>query len=81
MLVGRIVRDYGEAGLDERRLAMLRYVDKLTRTPAAVERADVERLREAGFRDEDVLEIVEVAGYYAYANRVVDGLGVELEDS
>ncbi len=26
-----------------------------------------------------MLEIVEVAAYYAYANRIADGLGVELE--
>lgn len=58
---------------------MLRYADKLTRTPGAMEAADVEALRAAGFSDEDVLAIVEVVGYYAYVNRVADGLGVELE--
>ena len=58
---------------------MLTYVEKLTRTPSAVERADIEALRTAGFVDADILAIVEVAGYYAYANRIVDGLGVQLE--
>ena len=59
---------------------MLTYVEKLTRTPSKVVRADVEALRVAGFADEDILGIVECAAYYAYANRVVDGLGVEVED-
>lgn len=59
---------------------MVDYVTKLTKTPAAMERADVQSLRDAGFSDRDVLNIAEVAGYYAYANRVVDGLGVLLED-
>ena len=59
---------------------MLIYVEKLTRTPSKVVRADVEALRTAGFTDEDILGIVECAAYYAYANRVVDGLGVEVED-
>jgi len=58
---------------------MLGYVEKLTRTPGALQRSDVEALRAAGFEDSDILAIVEVAGYYAYANRIVDGLGVELE--
>jgi uncharacterized peroxidase-related enzyme len=59
---------------------MLAYVEKLTRTPARVTAADVETLRAAGFSDTDVLEIVEVAAYYAYANRIADGLGIELEE-
>ena len=58
---------------------MLAYADKLTRTPADVRRADVELLRAAGFNDRDILGIVQVVGYYAYVNRLADGLGVELE--
>ena len=58
---------------------MLTYAEKLTRTPAAVRRADVDALRAAGFSDADVLAIVQVVGYYAYVNRLADGLGVELE--
>ena len=52
---------------------------KLTATPSAVSDADVEHLRSAGFSDRDILDIVEVVGYYAYANRVADGLGIETE--
>ena len=58
---------------------MLRFAVKLTATPSAVSDADVEALRAAGFSDRDILDIVEVVGYYAYANRVADGLGLELE--
>lgn len=59
---------------------MLRFAVKLTRTPAAMTPADVDELRAAGFADVDVLHITEVAGYYAYANRVADALGVPLEE-
>jgi len=78
--VAAIDRDYRSAGLDPRRLAMLTYVEKLTREPGAMIREDVEHLRQAGFSDRDILEVVEVAAYYAYANRIADGLGIELED-
>ena len=59
---------------------MLDYAVKLTLTPAVMERADVEALRAVGFTDRDILDIVEVTAYYAYANRIADGLGVPLED-
>ena len=58
---------------------MLRYVQKLTRTPAEMNRDDVESLRLAGFADAAVLDICQVAAYYAFVNRLADGLGVELE--
>ncbi len=41
--------------------------------------ADVDALRSAGFSDRDILDIVEVVAYYAYANRIADGLGVQTE--
>jgi uncharacterized peroxidase-related enzyme len=58
---------------------MLRFAVALTRAPASTTRADVEELRVAGFSDRDVLDIVEVTAYYAYANRIADGLGITLE--
>ena len=58
---------------------MLTFAVKLTKTPAAMDDADVEALRSAGFSDRDILDIVEVVGYYAYANRIADGLGIETE--
>lgn len=78
-LLVAIEADYETAGLSERRLAMLRYSDKLTRTPWAMTRRDVEELSEAGFGDRDILEIAELVAYYAYVNRIADGLGVETE--
>ncbi len=58
---------------------MLRYVERLTRTPGEMNSDDVLALRAVGFGDEDVLAIAEVTAYYAYVNRIADGLGVELE--
>jgi len=58
---------------------MLTYSVKLTRSPGAMEEADVEQLRAAGFSDRDIADVAEVVGYYAYVNRIADGLGVDLE--
>ena len=58
---------------------MLAYAEKLTLTPWAMAREDVEALRVAGFSDRAILDINQITGYYAYVNRLADGLGVELE--
>ncbi len=78
-LVDQLTEDYRLATLDESDRAMLDYAVKLTLAPWAMEPADVERLREVGFEDADILDIAQVTGYYAFVNRLADGLGVELE--
>ncbi len=40
---------------------------------------DVDRLRTAGLDDGEILDANQVTAYFAYVNRLVDGLGVELE--
>ena len=36
-------------------------------------------MRAEGLSDRDILHVAEVTSYYAYVNRIADGLGVELE--
>lgn len=79
-LASRIEADFETAGLSSKRVAMLRYAAKLTTQPGSVVEADVESLRSEGFLDIDILHIAEVVGYFAYANRIADGLGIPLED-
>jgi uncharacterized peroxidase-related enzyme len=58
---------------------MLEYARKLTRTPGSMERTDVETLRAHGFDDRAIHDICAVTAYFAFANRIADGLGIELE--
>ena len=77
--LNRFERDFTDAGLEEKKVLMLDYVRRLSASPPAVESGDLDRLREVGWSDTDLLHIVEVASYYAYVNRIADGLGVEVE--
>ena len=45
-----------------------------------MDESDVQQLRDAGFSNAGILDIVHVTGYYAYVNRLADGLGVNLEE-
>lgn len=58
---------------------MLDYAAKLTTEPWKMVKGDVTALRESGFSESAILDINQVTSYYAFANRLVDGLGVELE--
>ncbi|MCB9147820.1 MAG: peroxidase [Caldilineaceae bacterium] len=78
-LVTQLAADFRQADLTPADRAMLEYAAKLTIEPWHMVEADVIALRNAGFEDAAILDINQVTGYYAFANRLVDGLGVELE--
>ena len=52
---------------------------KLTLTPGRMGEADVAKLRTHGFTDAQIFNATAVASYFAYINRMADGLGVDLE--
>ncbi len=59
---------------------MLDYAAKLTRSPGSMRQTDVAALRTHGLSDRDILDVNQVAAYFAYVNRVADGLGVATDD-
>jgi uncharacterized peroxidase-related enzyme len=77
--VAALESGFRKARLTDSDRAMLEYVEKLTLRPWEMVESDVVRLREAGFSDAAILDINQVTGYYAFVNRLADGLGVELE--
>ncbi|NKB27826.1 MAG: peroxidase-related enzyme [Rhodobacteraceae bacterium] len=65
-----------EQAFEGAQLAALRYADKLTRQPGNMIEADVASLRQSGWDDGEILEINQIVGYFNYANRLLNGLGV-----
>lgn len=80
MFVQQLQTDYTTAPLSVADRAMLDYAAKLTLTPTAVTEADIHGLRDVGFSDRAILDIAQIIAYYAYVNRIADGLGVTLEE-
>lgn len=74
-----IEADYRDAELTAADRAMLDYSAKLTREPWEMTEDDLRLLRARGFSDRGILDIAQVVAYYAYVNRIADGLGVSLE--
>ncbi len=79
ILVNQLAENWRDAPLSRADHAMLEYVEKLTLIPWNMEEKDVIDLRLAGFSDSAILDINQVTAYYAYVNRLADGLGVRLE--
>ncbi len=65
--------------LNHKQQTALDYAQQLTTQPGSMHAALIEKLRDAGWLDGEILEINQVAAYFNYANRTVLGLGVETE--
>ena len=75
-LVYHISRDHKLAELEEAEQAMMAFAYKLNFEPGKVALGDVDALRDAGFDDRAVLDIVLVISMFNFMNRLADGLGV-----
>ncbi len=72
--------DFKKADIEPDELAALEYAVKLTKQPYDMTKEDIDVLRTHGFNDRGIHDICAVASYFAFVNRIADGLGVELED-
>jgi len=79
LLAQRLKADFRQAGLPDRDRTMLEFVETLCRAPWALTPSRVDGLRRAGWRDEEILQVVLGSAHFNYLNRMADGLGVRLE--
>ena len=75
-LVSALQDDYKTAAITKQDRIMLDYVSQLTRDATRISQQDHERLRDAGFDDQAILQITLIASWFNYINRVADALGV-----
>lgn len=75
-LVAQVRVDPTTAELAPRERAIVAYVQRMTRAPGELRAADVDTLRAVGLDERGVLQVVTIAGFFNYVNRVADALGV-----
>ena len=68
-----------ENTFNEKEIAILHYSKKLTCDVENLKKVDVIKLKQAGCDDGEILEVNQVAAYFNYSNRVLNGLGVSLD--
>jgi alkylhydroperoxidase family enzyme len=69
-----------DAGLTAAEYALLQYVELITRAAYRSTAEDVEKLRIAGWEEEQISEAVYIAALFAFFNRVADAFGVPSQD-
>ena len=69
-----------KADLTSRERVMLEFALKVATDSAAIEEADYERLRAAGFTDDDAWDIVAITAFFAMSNRLANAARIRPND-
>jgi len=69
-----------ESVFPEQLVVGIEYAVKLTLDHANIGQEDIDNLKDVGFSEAEILEINQVSCYFNYVNRMVVGLGVQLEE-
>lgn len=79
--VEQLKRNYENAGLSEKEIAMCDFAVHLAKHPSAHEANDFSNnLRKQGLTDKAILDVALVTSYFNFVNRMVLSLGVQLEE-
>src|SRR3954469_11636306 len=74
VLADTIAANYRAASLTQRQRAMLDLAVKITDDSATIGDQDLATLRDHGFTDEDIMDIIQTAALFNYSNRVASAL-------
>jgi alkylhydroperoxidase family enzyme len=69
-----------QAGLTEAERVLMNYVELVTKAAYRTTAEDVEKLRVAGWREEQIAEAVYITAMFAFFNRVADAFGVPAQN-
>ncbi|WP_353474699.1 peroxidase-related enzyme [Salipiger sp. H15] len=75
-----LVMNWRVADLNHRQRAMLHFTEKMTRSSAEIAEYDREALRDAGFSERDIWDIVNVAAFFNMTNRVASATDMRPND-
>lgn len=69
-----MAEDYTKADLNNRERLIADLAVKITRSPDACSPADIQKLRNEGFSDKDILSLVEIIAYQNMSTRIMESL-------
>jgi uncharacterized peroxidase-related enzyme len=76
-IADRIATNWRTAPVTDRQRVMLDFATRLARSPEEIGEADIERLSEAGFDDDDIWDIGSITAFFALSNRMAQLLDLQ----
>jgi uncharacterized peroxidase-related enzyme len=74
-----LMADHHDAGLDPVDVAIMDYAEKIVDDATSVTEADIERLREHGLSDTEIVDVAAAAAARCFFSKLLDALGVQAD--
>lgn len=71
----RIFEDGEAAEMEPRKAAIFRFATRLSKAPSEADEKDMRALRDAGLKDDEILDLILSAALFGWANRLMHTLG------
>ncbi|KAJ4245711.1 hypothetical protein NW762_013835 [Fusarium torreyae] len=68
------------ADLSEKHKTLAAFSELLASNPRGVGKQQLNELKKVGYEEEQIVEIIEVVGWFSHSNRLMIALGVEIDD-
>lgn len=78
-VINALSQDFRNAPIDDIQKAILSFADKITRSPYDVSDREVDRLRDHGLGDEEILELIVLTAFCNSYTRLALALGIDFE--
>jgi uncharacterized peroxidase-related enzyme len=75
--VAALVADHRAGGLSEQEVAVMDLAEQVARDATGIQQSDVDRLRDVGLNDAEILEVVVAAAARCFFSKTLDALGVQ----
>jgi uncharacterized peroxidase-related enzyme len=75
--VAALVADHRAGGLSEQEVAVMDLAEQVARDATGIQQSDVDRLRDLGLNDAEILEVVVAATARCFFSKTLDALGVQ----
>ena len=76
-----IARDFRSSGLPPEEVALMEFAQKVTRDANQIAEGDIDRLRELGLADEEILDVVLAVAARNFMSKTLDAVGAEPDDA
>ncbi len=77
IVLKQLLDDIDTASIEDRLNPVFHFSKKLTTKFSEITQADIETMREAGWQDESILQVILISGLFSMMNRIVAGSGLK----
>ena len=76
LVADQVAVNYRKANITPQQMVMLEFAIKVCNNSVAVDESDFEKMRDVGYNDEDIWDVVAITAFFGMSNRLANALSI-----